>query len=62
MKGTVKFYREDKGFGFIADESGKDYFVHQSDLIDDIREGQEVEFELREGKKGQQAVDVKRAW
>ncbi|MBN1251818.1 MAG: cold shock domain-containing protein [Bacteroidales bacterium] len=59
-KGTVKFFNESKGFGFISDEnSGKEYFVHISGLIDEIREGDQVEFELQEGKKGLNAVDVK---
>lgn len=59
-KGTVKFFNESKGFGFITEEnSGKDYFVHVSGLVDDIREGDTVEFELQEGKKGLNAVGVK---
>lgn len=59
-KGTVKFFNETKGFGFIKeDESGNEHFVHISGLIDEIREGDEVEFELQEGKKGMNAVNVK---
>ena len=59
-KGTVKFFNESKGFGFIVDEdSKKEYFVHISGLIDEIKEGDEVEFELKEGKKGLNAVNVK---
>ncbi len=59
-KGTVKFFNESKGFGFIVEEgSNTEYFVHVSGLIDDIREGNEVEFELTEGKKGLNAVNVK---
>ena len=59
-KGTVKFFNETKGFGFISDESSsKEYFVHVSGLIDEIREGDTVEFELTEGKKGLNAVNVK---
>lgn len=59
-KGTVKFFNESKGFGFITDEeSKKEYFVHVSGLIDNINEGDEVEFELKEGKKGLNAVSVK---
>ena len=59
-KGTVKFFNDSKGFGFITDEgSGKEYFVHVSGLIDEIREGDNVEFELQEGKKGLNAVNVK---
>ena len=59
-KGTVKFFNNAKGFGFVIDEeSKKEYFVHVSGLIDEIKEGDEVEFELAEGKKGLNAVDVK---
>ena len=58
--GTVKFFNDSKGFGFIIDnESKKEYFVHISGLIDEVKEGDEVEFELKEGKKGLNAVDVK---
>ncbi len=60
--GTVKFFNETKGFGFIIDdESNTEYFVHVTGLIDDIREGDKVEFELTEGKKGLNAVNVKQA-
>lgn len=59
-KGTVKFFNETKGFGFIIEEgSEQDYFVHVSGLIDEVKEGDEVEFELKEGKKGLNAVNVK---
>lgn len=59
-KGTVKFFNETKGFGFIKeDESDKEHFVHVSGLIDEIREGDEVEFELKEGKRGLNAVSVR---
>jgi cold shock protein len=59
-KGTVKFFNESKGFGFVTEEgSGTDYFVHISGLIDEVREGDAVEFELTEGKKGMNAVNVK---
>lgn len=58
--GTVKFFNESKGFGFIIeDESKKEYFVHVSGLIDNIREGDVVEFELKEGRKGLNAINVK---
>lgn len=61
-KGTVKFFNDSKGFGFIIDEeSGKEYFVHVSGLIDEIRENDEVTFDLQEGRKGLNAVNVKRA-
>ena len=58
-KGTVKFFNETKGFGFISEEgTGKEHFVHISGLVDEIREGDEVMFELKEGKKGLNAVNV----
>ena len=59
-KGTVKFFNDSKGFGFISEEgSGKDHFVHVSGLVDEIQEGDNVEFELQEGKKGMNGVNVK---
>ncbi|MBW1296856.1 cold-shock protein [Aquimarina litoralis] len=59
-KGTVKFFNDSKGFGFIVEEgSNQDRFVHISGLIDEIREGDEVEYELKEGKKGMNAVNVR---
>ncbi len=59
-KGTVKFFNDAKGFGFITEEgSNQEHFVHISGLIDEIREGDEVEFELKEGNKGLNAVNVK---
>ena len=59
-RGTVKFFNESKGFGFIVEEgTGKEHFVHVSGLIDEIRENDQVEFELTEGKKGLNAVNVK---
>ncbi|MCD4730790.1 MAG: cold shock domain-containing protein [Bacteroidales bacterium] len=60
--GKVKFFNGSKGFGFITDdETGKEYFVHSSGLIDEIREEDQVTYELQEGKKGLNAVDVKLA-
>jgi CspA family cold shock protein len=60
--GTVKFFNDAKGFGFISDdETQKEYFVHVSGLIDKIKEGDTVKFELEEGRKGLNAVNVKRA-
>lgn len=59
-KGIVKFFNDSKGFGFIKDaESNKEYFVHVNGLIDSIRENDEVEFELEEGRKGLNAINVK---
>ncbi|MFN8237575.1 MAG: cold shock domain-containing protein [Chitinophagales bacterium] len=59
-KGIVKFFNDSKGFGFIKDaESNKEYFVHVNGLIDSIRENDEVVFELQEGRKGLNAVNVK---
>jgi len=59
-KGTVKFFNDDKGFGFITEEgSGKEHFVHVSGLVEEVREGDEVEFDLTEGRKGLNAVNVK---
>jgi len=59
-KGTVKFFNDSKGFGFITEEgSQKEHFVHISGLIDEIREGDIVEFDLQEGRKGLNAVNVK---
>ena len=59
MKGTVKFFNEAKGFGFIKAESGEDIFVHVSGLKEEIRQNDEVTFETVTGKKGLNAVDVK---
>ncbi len=60
--GTVKFFNESKGFGFIKEEaSGKEYFVHVSGLKDEIRENDEVVFDLQEGKKGLNACNVRLA-
>jgi CspA family cold shock protein len=58
--GKVKFFNESKGFGFIKeDESEKEFFVHATGLIDKVKEDDEVSFELVEGRKGFNAVDVK---
>ncbi|MGC6284439.1 MAG: cold-shock protein [Polaribacter sp.] len=58
--GTVKFFNETKGFGFITEEgSNQDYFVHISGLVDEIKQGDKVEFELTDGRKGLNAVNVK---
>lgn len=58
--GIVKFFNESKGFGFITEDGSKtEHFVHISGLIDEVREGDTVEFELKEGRKGLNAVNVK---
>jgi CspA family cold shock protein len=60
MEGTVKFFNEAKGFGFIKpNNSNTDIFVHSSGLIDEIRENDQVEYEEERGKKGMNAVNVK---
>lgn len=60
--GKVKFFNDSKGFGFIKDsESEKEYFVHVTGLVDDVREGDEVTFELEEGRKGLNATNVRLA-
>jgi cold shock protein len=60
--GVVKFFNASKGFGFIKDESnGEDIFVHSSGLVDEIRENDKVTFDVQNGKKGLNAVNVKLA-
>lgn len=60
-EGTVKFFNESKGFGFITpDAGGKDVFVHTSGLQDDIQEGDKVSYEIEDTPKGASAVKVKR--
>ena len=61
-KGTVKWYNEAKGFGFIESESGEDIFVHRTGLYSSykgLQQGQQVVFEVKRGDKGLVAVDVK---
>lgn len=59
-QGTVKFFNTEKGFGFIKhDDSNQETFVHASGLIDQIKEGDKVEFDVQNGKKGLNAVNVK---
>ena len=62
VKGKVKWFSDQKGFGFITTESGKDVFVHHSEIQGEgyksLAEGQNVEFELANGPKGEQAKNV----
>lgn len=58
--GTVKFFNKIRGFGFIApDDGGKDVFVHKSDLVDEITEGDKVSYDVEESEKGLNAINVK---
>ena len=61
-EGTVKFFNESKGYGFIKDdETENEYFVHVSEIVDRIKDNDKVTFELKEGRKGLNAVNVKLA-
>jgi len=61
-RGTVKFFNESKGFGFIIeDDTNKEYVVHVTGLIDKVKENDEVEYDLQEGRKGLNAINVKKA-
>jgi len=61
-KGVVKWFSNQKGYGFITPENGKDVFVHHSAIQGDgyksLEEGQQVEFDIEQGQKGEQAVNV----
>jgi len=62
VKGSVKWFNSQKGFGFITPENGNDVFVHHSSIQGDgyksLDEGQAVEFEIKQGPKGEQAINV----
>ena len=62
QQGTVKWFSDQKGYGFITPESGKDVFVHhtaiQGEGYRSLSEGQKVEFEVQQGPKGEQAINV----
>jgi CspA family cold shock protein len=60
-RGTVKFFNETKGFGFIKGEDGEEVFVHISGIRGEIRQNDEVTYEVQQGKKGLNAVNVERA-
>ena len=59
-KGTVKFFNDAKGFGFIKGENGQEVFVHATGLVHEIRENDEVTFDMENGKKGPSAINVTR--
>ena len=62
LKGTVKWFNDDKGYGFISAEDGNDYFAHFSQInregFKSLKEGEEVTFEITEGAKGPQASNI----
>lgn len=61
-QGTVKFFNQAKGFGFVRDEeTSQEYFVHVTGLIDEVRENDRITFELKDGRKGLNAINVRLA-
>jgi len=61
MQGTVKFFNESKGFGFVITESGEEVFIHVTGLVDKVKQNDKVTFEIAQGKKGPNAIKVKLA-
>jgi len=59
QEGTVKFFNESKGFGFITQSNGEEIFVHVTGLVDRVRENDEVTFDIEKGKKGLNATNVR---
>jgi CspA family cold shock protein len=59
--GTVKFFNVTKGFGFIKGEDGQEIFVHATGLVDQVKDNDKVTYEVQEGKKGLNAIEVKLA-
>jgi len=59
QEGTVKFFNESKGFGFISQSNGEEIFVHVTGLVDRIRENDVVTFDIEKGKKGLNATNVR---
>jgi CspA family cold shock protein len=63
-KGVVKWFNDKKGYGFISRESGNDIFVHHSSIVSEgfrsLKEGEQVEFSVKQDDKGQAAVDVRK--
>lgn len=59
QEGTVKFFNEEKGFGFITSANGEDIFVHVTGLVDQVNQGDQIVFKVENGKKGLIATNVK---
>lgn len=59
--GTIKFFKTDKGFGFITTDSNEEIFFHVSGLVDQVTKGDRVSFDVKEGVKGLNAINIKKA-